>query len=238
MPRIFIDSLPVGDELSVGGKEASYLIKVLRVRVGDEVTLIGEGGRSWLSEIESIKGREIKFSIKKEIEPLKEPSIKIHLLQGILKAQKMDLVVQKAVELGVSSIVPVITERTIVTETKKKKRWQDIALEATRQCGRTIIPVVEEPIRLRDFFLKRCPISGIVFWEEGGLPLKDALRAISPKEDIYILIGPEGGLGKEEVEGASRCGLKTATLGRRLLRAETASISALTIVQFFLGDMG
>jgi len=238
MPRIFIDSLPVEDEVSVGGKEASYLIRVLRARVGDEVTLIGEGGRSWLSKIESIKGKEIRLSIKKEIEPLKEPSIKVRLLQGILKAQKMDLVVQKAVELGVSSIVPIITDRTIVTETKKAKRWQDIALEATRQCGRTIIPVVEEPIRLRDFFLKRCPVSGIVFWEEGGLPLKDALKALSPKNEIYILIGPEGGLSREEVEGASRCGLKVATLGRRLLRAETASISALTIVQFFLGDIG
>ena len=244
-PRLFIQS-PPEKEITITGHDAKYLIRVLRCKPGDEVTLVDRQGVCYQAEITGITGKEVVAGIKGPVQPAPESPIKLILLQGVLKAQKMDLVIQKAVELGASSIIPVITERVVVSETRKLPRWQSIALEAARQCGRAIIPPVMEPVKLREFFSKiKCPIRGIVFWEEGGAPLKEVIADIrtplpagGQAADVYVLIGPEGGLAEEEVELAQECGLNVATMGERILKAETAAISALTVLQYELGDFG
>lgn len=240
MPRIFIQS-PPDKKATITGQDAKYLTKVLRCRLGDEVILVDPEAGCWRAEITGIAGREVIAAVKGRVEPAPESPLRLTLLQGTLKAQKMDIVIQKTVELGVSSIVPVITERAVVLETRKLHRWQGIALEAARQCGRAVIPPVKEPIKLREFFSKiKRPIKGIVFWEEGGRPLAEALREIRPEagEEVFVLIGPEGGLSGEEVALAADCGLGVATLGGRILKAETAAIAAVTLMQFAMGDLG
>ena len=152
----------------------------------------------------------------------------------------MDLVIQKATELGVKEIIPVITERSLVQETKKTMRWKKIAEEASRQSGRTGIPAIAEPVRFKDLFLnsERILKHGILFWEEGGETLPEMLSTFSQTDAIALFTGPEGGFTEREVKTASENGFRVATLGKRILRAETAAVTAVSIIQYELGDIG
>ena len=164
----------------------------------------------------------------------------------------MDMVVQKATELGVKEIIPAITERSQIRHTRKVDRWRKIAEEASKQSGRTIIPVVHEPIEFNLLFAVNDsrPLNGFIFWEEGGLSLKEAIKqsavSIQHSENsqlstlnsqLFVLVGPEGGFSKAEVNLAVSKGLITVSLGKRILRAETAAISAVALIQFLLGDI-
>ena len=152
----------------------------------------------------------------------------------------MDFVIQKTTELGVSAIIPVITERSQLRETRKHPRWKKIAEEASRQSGRIKIPEIFENYSFQDIFDLPVLYSGrgILFWEQGGEKLPAVTEILRHADKIFLLVGPEGGFSEEEVLLASTKGVVTATLGRRTLRAETASITAVSIIQFALGDMG
>jgi 16S rRNA (uracil1498-N3)-methyltransferase len=152
----------------------------------------------------------------------------------------MDFVIQKTTELGVSAIIPIITERSQLRETRKHPRWKKIAEEASRQSGRTRIPEILEICSFKDVFDMPVLISGkgIIFWEQGGEKLPAVTSRLSHADKILLLIGPEGGFSEEETLLASEKGFITATLGNRILRAETASIAAVSIMQFALGDLG
>ena len=167
-----------------------------------------------------------------------ESPLNLTLVQGILKGEKMDIVIQKATELGVKEIIPAITERSQIRQTRKVDRWRKIAEEASKQSGRTMIPVVHEPIEFNSLFTVHhsLPIKGFIFWEEGGVPLREAIHQFTDSP-IYLLVGPEGGFSKEEVSLAVSKGLITVSLGKRILRAETAAISAVALIQFLLGDI-
>jgi 16S rRNA (uracil1498-N3)-methyltransferase len=160
------------------------------------------------------------------------------LIQGLLKGEKMDFVVQKATELGVSAIVPVITERSQLRDTRKHPRWKKIAEEASRQSGRTRIPEISKTYSFKDVFELPGVISGkgVIFWEQGGERLSDIAGRIQ-NTDVYLMIGPEGGFSEKEAMLATEKGFFTATLGNRILRAETAAIAAVSIMQFTLGDI-
>jgi 16S rRNA (uracil1498-N3)-methyltransferase len=173
----------------------------------------------------------------------------------------MDFVIQKATELGVKEIHPLVTTRSIVQETRRLMRWQRIAEAAVEQCGRTVVPIILEPVKFNSFFERfkagAKPI-GIIFWEEGGMSLKEAIQKITSRnlsarresgaekgfsepgiqDNIYVFIGPEGGLTAQEVDTASQRGMIVTTLGPRILRVETAAIAAVSLMQFLLGDMG
>ncbi len=169
-----------------------------------------------------------------------EPSFPIILAQGLPKGNKMDMIVQKATELGATQIFALATERTIPGQKGKLSRWQRIAIEATEQCGRVKVPKVEGPLNLKDFLEGQ---SGkgikILLWEgEADLRLKDIIRCSGPPEELTLLVGPEGGLTQEEVAMARERGYHIASLGPRVLRTETASLVALAIFQYELGDMG
>jgi 16S rRNA (uracil1498-N3)-methyltransferase len=220
--------------IKLKGEDFNYLKNVLRARAGDEIILFNGKGQAASGLISSISKNEISVELKETFESNTESPLHITLLQGILKAQKMDFVVRKATELGVYRIQPVITERTEVRETRKVERWRKIASEASKQCGRAVVPEVANPVLLEEF-LAGYDGAGIVFWEEGGKSLKDfRLKG----NDIALIIGPEGGLTADEVSFALRKKFFQATLGPRILMAETAAISALSLVQFTLGDMG
>ena len=170
--------------------------------------------------------------------PDTEPSLQITLLQGLLKGDKMDLVIQKATELGVSEIIPVITGRSQIRETRKLERWRKIAQESSRQSGRVGVPAVHDTVDV-DYLLARQPVPerGIIFWEEGGESLSTIMGRFMGRKAIELFTGPEGGFSGEEVRALRETGFSVATLGRRILRAETAAVVALGIVQYQAGEL-
>jgi 16S rRNA (uracil1498-N3)-methyltransferase len=234
MPRIYVPSVEAKENaLRITGETARYLITVLRCRAGDELTLIDSLGRRYRAEIKETGRRDIAVELREAYPPEPEPRVGVVLLQGMLKGQKMDLVVQKATELGVKEIVPVVTERAQVRETRKPQRWRKIALEASRQSGRAVAPAVREPVAFGEFLGAEGGLRGFIFWEEGGAPLKEAFGPVS-EGALHIAVGPEGGFAREEVRMAEERGLVATTLGSRILRAETAAIAAVALVQFLL----
>jgi len=182
-----------------------------------------------------------------------ETDLRIVLCQGILKGEKMDVVLQKATELGISEFVPVITERCLVRDTRKVGRWRKIAEEAVEQCGGAVIPRIHEARLFAGMLQKGGPaLTGLIFRPECGREFADAfdgllsgLPDVEPAgEDIertaswpvHLFVGPEGGFTEQEVLRAEECGLVATSLGRRILRAETAAIVAVALMNAFWGD--
>lgn len=260
MPRIFIPNIPTKEkQISITGEKARYLTTVLRCKKGEELIVFDGEGNCLRTNILQADRKEVIAEVLERFACDTESPIKIILVQGLLKGQKMDMVIQKATELGVKEIIPVITERSQPRETRKVARWRKIAEEASRQSGRNMIPVVYEPKEFNQFLAqldqlrrngetekgRHREMNGFIFWEEGGLSLKEAVpkMSLSPLSRvtdllIHLVIGPEGGFTKEEIAFAKEKGFIVTTLGKRILRAETAAISAITLVQFLLGDLG
>lgn len=249
MRRIFIPSAGNSQIIKIEDEQSRYLSLVLRCKKGDEIAVFN-GKSSYKSIITEVTSKSVTAEI---IEPLTsdtESPLNSILVQGLLKGDKMDLVVQKTTELGIKEIRPVITGRSQIRETRKTLRWKKIAEEASRQSGRTSVPVVHEAMPFRELFTSG-PFSsppspaGFIFWEESGLPLKEAALKVSPSSPLsasagspfLIVIGPEGGFEKKEVNIAESLGLIVATLGKRTVRAETAAITATALVQYLFGDM-
>ncbi len=238
MPRLFVNNAPEDGTLVLSGEDARYIHTVLRMRPGAALDIIDSQGTVHHSVVVAVSKGRVEARVERSEAPLPEPAHGIVLLQGMLKGQKMDLVVQKAVELGVKRIVPLITERSQVRETRKTGRWRTIAGEAARQCGRTVVPEVDEPVDFPLFFSDlRGSVSGFVFWEEGGAPLS-LDTPIPSAVDIFAAVGPEGGLTVSEVEVAQKAGLEVASLGPRILRAETAAITSVALLEFLSGGLG
>jgi 16S rRNA (uracil1498-N3)-methyltransferase len=222
------------ERIKLPQEKSRYLVSVLRCKKGDPLSVIDGKGKAYEASISAISKKEVFIDIDREASPDAESDINLVLCQGILKGEKMDMVIQKTTELGIKEIVPLLTERCLVKETRKTKRWRKIAEEAAEQCGRPVIPEVREPVELRSWLMAHDSLDGFIFWEEGGEPLK----AVSVKTDdspIHILIGPEGGFTADEVGMAEEHGLIRTTLGRRILRAETAAIVSTALVQFIQG---
>ncbi|MDP2277485.1 MAG: 16S rRNA (uracil(1498)-N(3))-methyltransferase [Nitrospirota bacterium] len=247
-------------EVTISGEKARYLISVLRCSAGDELQVFDGEGSLYKSKITGIENKKVIIDLVERISLNAESPLNLILVQGILKGEKMDIVIQKATELGVKEIIPAITERSQIRHTRKVDRWRKIAEEASKQSGRTIISVVHEPIEFSNFFegiVNSHKIKGFIFWEEGGLALKEAIENITihdtrytmqdkknhesscilHPESFYLLVGPEGGFSKAEVSLAVSKGFITVSLGKRILRAETAAISAVALIQFLLGDI-
>ncbi len=212
-----------------------YIKKVLRLKIGDPILVLdGEGG-IYDAVIERFDKRSATLKIKgPSSEPSREPPVKIILLQAILKADKMDFVLQKCTELGVVEFWPIITERTEVKRTRKLPHWRAVVREATRQCRRAMVPHIREPMLLKEALDALSPSSMKLLLSEktggSGLPQKRS-------EEIILLAGPEGGLTEQEDKMAKDSGFIPVNLGPRVLRAETAAMSGVALVQFLYGDM-
>jgi 16S rRNA (uracil1498-N3)-methyltransferase len=252
MPRIFISNFSVQDNrISITGEKARYLSTVLRCKKGDELSVFDGMGNCLRTNILRADKKEVLVEVLETVACNTESPLHIILLQGLLKGQKMDMIIQKATELGIREIQPIITGRSQTKETGKVERWRKIAEEASRQSGRSVIPVVQKPVNFDDSLSSlgtrylSLPLRGFVFWEEGGISLKEAVHILSlpliqPFTDspVYILVGPEGGFTREEITLSESSGFIVTSLGKRILRAETAAISAITLIQFLLGDLG
>jgi 16S rRNA (uracil1498-N3)-methyltransferase len=245
--RIFIHPKDIEKKegIKLNEDKSHYLISVVRLKKGDTIEIIDGKGKAYEAKISEISKGNVFVNIISEIPSDIESDLNFILCQSILKGEKMDIVIQKTTELGVKEIIPVITERCLVKKTRKIKRWQKIAEESVEQCGRTVIPTVHEPVQFGSLFTVYCSqqMDGFIFWEEGGLPLKDAIQRLlssttlhHPNTPIFIFIGPEGGLTFEEVQLAEKHGLIRTTLGKRILRAETAAIVSVAFVQFLLEE--
>lgn len=259
MLRVFhpLEGLPKA--VHITGEKAHYLETVLRCRAGDDITIFDGRGTSYRALIKSVSRGEVVAEINEAFKEDTESPLNIVLVQGLLKGEKMDIVVQKTTELGVKEIIPLITQRSQVRQTKKAGRWRKIAEDAARQSGRCVIPVVHEPVELNDFLRgvsdgvshretsepKSGNARGLIFWEERGLSMREACRPVFSSADrpltgfrIHLLIGPEGGFTREEVQAAESGGFVITSLGNRILRTETAAIAATAITQFLFGDIG
>lgn len=239
MTRIFVDSkVREHSAFELSGDKFHYLSVVLRSAPGDALMVIDPRGSLFHARIASFKKKTAQLDILDRCEPVPEPPLRIVLLQALLKGEKMDLVIQKATELGVSQVIPVITERSLVRETRKLERWKKIVEEAARQCGRATIPEISAPQELLAA-VKTADSSAprIIFWEQGGTPLSSILATAADCRQIILCTGPEGGFSETEVSAAGAEGFQNASLGQRILRAETAAIAVVTIAQYVLGDL-
>lgn len=239
MTRLFVDStVREHSTLELSGDKSHYLSVVLRSAPGDTLIVTGTDGSSFHARISAFVKKTAQIDILDRCEPIPESKLRIILLQGLLKGEKMDLVIQKATELGVSQVMPVITERSLVRETRKLDRWRKIAEEAARQSGRASIPEIAEPQDLLTSVKNADTTSlRIIFWEQGGDPFSSVLRAAAGSDRIILCTGPEGGFSGAEVSAANAEGFRTASLGQRILRAETAAIAVVSIAQYVLGDL-
>lgn len=228
----------------VRGPDVRHMVKVLRLGPGDVVDFLDGTGRALRARIDRVGKDEVFFSRLDEYKPGGEPPVKVTLVQGLAKGDKMDLVIQKSTELGVAEIIPMICHRSVVRLNDKKslekqQRWQRVALEAAKQCRRARVPVVLPPQGL-DEVLDGMPEGTASFlpWErEHNHSFRQMLERGRPGR-VYIFIGPEGGFEEYEVERARQKGVVTVTLGPRILRTETAGIVSLTLVMHAWGDVG
>ncbi len=241
MPRFFIDKSAVSGKLAViEGEDAAHISKSLRMRVGEKLTLCDCEGTDYECAIEGFCDGSVTLKIENEIPTVSEPDCRVTLYQGYPKADKLELVTEKAVELGVSEIVPVLMTRSIArpdekSAAKKSARLQRHALEAAKQSGRGIIPQVSDMISFNEL-LRRAAGHELVItcYEAGGEPLRTFMGGA---KDIAVVIGPEGGISEKEIEALTEAGAKIVTLGKRILRTETAAIAAITAVMYETGNM-
>lgn len=226
------------DTVALSRQESDHALKTLRMKPGDTLELIA-AGQLYCGEIADVSEGRAQVRIEREL-PSPEPTVKVTLLQGLPKGDKLEWIVQKATELGVYRILPVEMERSIarITEKdgKKRERLQRIALEAAKQAGRAHVPQVPPSMRFQDA-LNGLEGAVYVAWEEADGPrLSEAVAADQPPE-ITLVIGPEGGVTAEEIARLSAIGARPVTLGRRILRTETAGLCALAVIMAALGEM-
>ena len=245
MYRFFIEPQQFETENPViRGPEFKHLSKVLRLGPGDIVYLLDGTGRMIKARIELMGKEEASLTRLEEFQSERELPLKVTLVQGLAKGDKMDLIIQKATELGIAEIIPMTCRRTVVRlegekAIERQKRWQRVAMEAAKQCRRAIIPMVQTPQKFEDV-LAAIPREAVCFmpWEEEhGQTFGQVLSTDRP-EQVYLLIGPEGGFESMEVEKARQRGVVTVTLGPRILRTETAGLACLSIIMHRWGDLG
>lgn len=242
MTRVFQPiALHQGDIIHLDDKASHYIARVLRSVIGEQITLFNGQGGEFPATITHITKKTVTVELSARIAREVEAPIKLHLAQGIAKGEKMDFIVQKAVELGVTHITPLITERCNVRldserETKRHHHWQAVAASACEQSGRNHLPDITAPVELREWLADiKADLAFVLSPHVDSKLPKD----IPPNlQSVVLLIGPEGGLSQQEVNLAMQQGFKALNLGPRVLRTETATIAALATLQYVFGDLG
>lgn len=224
-------------ELSEGASR--HIALVLRMQPGEAITLFCGDNQEFHATIDTVLKKKVIVTIQKQQLVNRESACTIQLAQAIAKGDRMEMVVQKAVELGVSCITPVITSRCAVRLdadklTKKQAQWQAIALSACEQCGRNKIPIIHQPLPLAHF-LQQCQATYRLVLDPYAKTTWHDFDAIT--QDVALLIGPEGGLTEEEIAQARSNNFQPWRLGPRVLRTETAAIAGITLLQSVMGDL-
>ena len=245
MQRFFVEPHQIDEEahqIHITGTDVNHIANVLRMKQGEELWISDGGKCEYRCTIEAFEPDEVLLHIIYSQEPDYELPSRIYLFQGLPKADKMELIIQKAVELGAYEVIPVETRRCVVKldgkkAAKKVDRWQQIAESAAKQSKRMLIPHVHEVITFKEAlkYAESMDIRLIPYELAKGMPeTKEILAAIEPGQSIGIFIGPEGGFEEKEVEAAIEGGAKPITLGRRILRTETAGLAILSVLMFQL----
>ena len=248
MLRLFV--LPEAidqDRITITGEDAHRIRKVLRLKPGELITVLDGQGKEYLTTIETIRPEQVHVRVTAQKTLAKAIFPEVTLAQGLPKGSKFELVIQKATELGVTRIMPLITMRTVPQPEdtqleRRSRRWQQIAREAAQQCRRETVPSVNLPVAL-DTCLKQLtmPTTVLLLWEdERKTGIKEVLqrgREVNPGR-IMILVGPEGDWSLPEVEQVLSAGGLPVSLGPRVLRTETAGVVALALIMYEWGDLG
>ena len=240
--RLFVSRALINDtEIELDGDQARYLSRALRARVGDRLNLFDGNGAEWTAAILQISKNTVTLRIDDSHEAGTESPLSVHLVQGISRGERMDFVVQKATELGVKRITPVLTEYSMVKldgsrAEKRRDHWQRIATSASEQSGRVRLPLIDTPIPLKNWLGdKPQRIDTELILKPGAAATLPSLRP--PETKICVLVGPEGGFSDSEYEDAEISGFKAVSLGPRVLRTETAAIATLAMLQSLWGDL-
>ena len=236
LSRFFIDA-----PLSLGQHElpeaqAHYIGRVLRHAAGDAVQLFDGSGQEYLGELIEVGKKAVRVELREQLAGQAESPLRIHLGQGLSRGERMDWAIQKATELGVSEITPIVSERCEVRlkderADKRLAHWRQVAISACEQCGRSVLPVIHAPVTLAEWQAHVQAELKLVLH-----PVAAPLESHARPHSLAFLIGPEGGLSEAEVAQAKAAGFHAARLGPRVLRTETAPVVALAVAQQLWGD--
>ena len=240
--RIHLESpLAAGAQVELRGKAADHVTRVLRLGAGDKVTLFNGDGSDYPSEIKELHKGSVTLAVRSAVHARAESPLAITLVQGIARGERMDLVVQKATELGVSAIVPVATARSVVrldadTRAKKHAHWRGVAIAACEQCGRATLPAIAEPTDFGSWLARpaRPESLRVLLSPQAEASL---VATAAGATCVEMLVGPEGGLEDTERDLALTVGYLPCRLGPRVLRSETAAVAALAVLQSAAGDL-
>ncbi|MBU2054315.1 MAG: 16S rRNA (uracil(1498)-N(3))-methyltransferase [Proteobacteria bacterium] len=248
IPRIYLPRpLKTGDVCAAAADQARYLRAVLRMREGDPLLVFNGSGREYEAVIRQATAEGTTLIITGELNA-PEGLIEITLCQAVPKAEKMEAIIRHATELGASRIIPFVAKRSVPRwpaekSPLKRARWQKIAVEASRQCGRADIPEIGEIVTFEQMLLSARPEGlNLIFWEEeSARGVREVLRdpGQTGMTSFLLVIGPEGGFEKDEIDLALQAGFFSVSLGKRVLRVDTAAVAVLAVIQYergFLGD--
>jgi len=244
--RFFAPALDPGDEsVALPRDEGEHLTRVLRLGVGDTVSVFDGRGREFVARVASVLRRDVRVELLSRVEPPAEPSVALTLAQAVLKADKMDDIVRDAVMLGVAAIQPIVTRRsetTIATLVKSARvdRWRRVALASVKQSRRATLPDVRMPLTLEHYLDEPAPAQRLMLVEPGATNDVEPMSAFQKDPippDAAVFVGPEGGWSEVERTAARSCGVRLVTLGHRTLRADAVPIAAISVLQFLWGDL-
>lgn len=246
MPKFFIEANQMQEnKITLLGKDVNHIANVLRKKVGDEINICNiSTSENFLCQIEEIDKDFITCKKQKVVQTDTEPNTEITIFQGLPKAEKMELIIQKCTELGAKYFVPVQMERCVVkldskSQAKKIERWNKIAETAAKQSGRNFIPKVENLINLQNLLnlIQKYDIVLLAYENEENFTFKEAIQTLKNRDNLKvgIIIGPEGGIDIKEVKQLEEMGAKIITLGKRILRTETVALAMTSIIMYELG---
>lgn len=243
LTRLFVRSeLRSGQDLTLDSEQAHYLGRALRLRAGDTLSVFSAESGEFTAILTSVSKSSAQIAVGDAVATATESPLKVHLVQGVSRGERMDFVVQKATELGVKRISPVLTEYSVVKldgdrAGKRRDHWQKIADSACEQSGRTRPPLIDDPLPLKTWFGAKTQDADVdLILKPGTATPMASLKA--PQTKVCLLIGPEGGFSDSEYDDAEVSGFAAVSLGPRVLRTETAAIAAVTVAESLWGDLG
>jgi len=246
MARFFVDSTQIlEDYINIEGPDVNHIKNVLRLQIGEQIVICDGQGNDFITIIESIEDKNIRVKIESITIAETEPNLKVTLFQGLPKGDKMEYIIQKCVELGIDEIVPVNTSRAVVKLSDEKKmnkkieRWQKISESASKQSKRGKIPIISNVLSYAEAIKasNSMDMKFIAYENENEVTLKQVLTTDENIKTLGFYVGPEGGFTEEEVSRAIDAGIKPITLGKRILRTETASISLTAMIMYHYSEV-
>jgi len=247
MHKFFVPKKNIdGNNAIIDGEDVKHIYRVLRLQIGDKVSVNNSEGKEYIGEITSIDKKEVNINLLEENAINNESPVEVYLFQGLPKSTKMDLIVQKNTELGIKAITPIITKRVEVKselkDLKKVDRWNKIALEASKQSKRSLVPQINAPMEFELLLdqLKHMDLVVVPYENQEGYGIKKLIQNIEINKinKVAIVIGPEGGFEEDEIIKLKEIGAEVVTLGPRILRTETAGFVCLSLIMYELGDLG